>query len=166
MAIGTINLHLPGFYDATDPPGLAFDAHNVAYVVFADDDEEIMRWKINVPDNYASAPHLMGTIKMEGTNTTDGVVIAGRLQAVTPDNNEEFATGGYSTQVLDRVVVDDDANDTVSFDLTLNNDGMAPDDELWIEFSRVGDDTTTETDGDDAVGDMGLMSIKLEYTTT
>ncbi len=166
MALGTILLHLPGWLDDTTPPGVQFNADMLPELLFDSASEELVRWRVNMPENYASGLKMIGTITMASANTTDGVVLGGRVQAITPDNNESFSTGGYSTQAKDRVVVDDDAGQTVSFEVSLNDDGAVPDDEVIFEFSRVGNDTTTETSGDDATGDMVLTSIKLEYTTT
>ncbi len=142
-----------------------------ALILFDADTEKKIFFKFHLAikaGETVSTVNLVGNISMDGANTSDGVVLGCRIQTVAPDANDKFASGGWATQVKDRVVVDDDADEIVSFDLDMssNDDGMAPNDTVWLEFSRVGDDTTTETDGDDATGDMQLESLALQIVTT
>ena len=140
-------------------------------LLFDDASKQRFVAQIHAPEDMAVTPALRvrGNFSMDTANTgTKGVVIAIRGQAVTPDANESFSTSGWdATQVKDRVVVDNTVDETVSFDIDIStaDDGVAADDTFWLEFERTGDDTTTETSGDDATGNMQLESCVLEYTS-
>lgn len=166
MAIGYILLPAPTWQpDAAATPGVNYDNDGLELPAFTDAADEILRVEFPVPGNYASGGTLKGNISMAGANTSKGVVLGVRMQAVTPDNNEKYDSAGYAAQTKDRVPVDDTALEEIAFSIAPNMDGAAAGDNLIIEFSRVGTDTTTETSGDDATGDMHFHGAILEYTT-
>jgi hypothetical protein len=131
---------------------LAFDAGQT---------EQCM-WAFRMPADYASAPVLKVQYKMASATTAE-VVIEGRVAAVSDGDAQDVDANGFGTaNTSAATTVPGTAGhlDEISLALT-NNDSLAAGDFTIVYLARLGADG-----GDDATGDMEVVAVTLEYTTS
>lgn len=161
MATGTIILPVPAFFDSVNPCGYS-TFNSKPSLLFDDTADEICHWTFDMPENYASSPVLILKYGMLSA-TTNEVIVACQVMAVTAGDAAAITTDSYdtvNTSSADTVPATIEHTKEISLALT-NNDSVAADDWTALKFSRDANNV-----GDDATGDLRLISAKLEYTTT
>ena len=160
MATGTILLGIPpGGMDATVPPGLLFE-NNQWHLVFDAATDEICYWSFRCPENYASGFILKVRYKMD-TATTLEVIIRCAIRATA--DGEDPASSGFdtdNTSAATTVPGTAEQEDEISLTLT-NADSVAAGESMTVRLARDANNA-----GDDATGDMKVLGVTLEYTTT
>ena len=158
MAIAVILLPPLGELDVTNPPGIRIQSAT-RQPIFDDTTPEIVRWKLRLPANFDSALILRGMVTMMGANTgTKAVRLGCAVFAV--DSAEAGDTESFDTENTADVTINNTAGTRVDFVVALtNDDSAAAGDEITIKFRRVADHAN-----DDAVGDMAMPVVNLEYT--
>jgi hypothetical protein len=140
---------------AAPPPyflQLAFDATN----------DEQCYWAFRMPQDYASAPVLKVQYKMASA-TTGNVIIAGRIAAVSSGDSTDVdakALGTVNTSGASAVPGTAGYLTEISLALT-NADSLAAGDFITLYLARDPDNGS-----DTASGDMEVVAVSLEYTTT
>lgn len=162
MATGTIILPIPpSALDGTNPPPMRFEDHRWEMVL---DDTTVQPffWTWRMPENYASAPVLKVQFKATAAVTGDfGIDVA--IFAVSSGDSEDvdvptFATDNVSAGVT---VPDTTAGKLGEVSLALSNDdGLAAGDLISLRLNR---NTSVASD---ATGDIEVVAVSLEYTTT
>jgi len=162
MATGTIPLPVESAVpDATNPPGKSYFNSKPQWL-FDDTTDEILHWTFRMPENYASGLTLKCQYKMASA-TTNEVIVACEVMAVSDGDAQDVDADSYDTaNTSSAATVPGTAGylDEVSLTLT-NADSVAAGDFTAIKFRRDADNV-----GDDATGDMELIALSLEYTTT
>jgi hypothetical protein len=174
MATGTIPLPIGA---ATLPDGSSGNAAPAIQVVkssgadpkpfflqavFDPSTDEHMMWSFRMPSNYASAPVLKAQYKMVSA-TSGNVVIAGRVAAVSDGDAQDVDAKAFAAaNTSGATVVPGTAGhmDEISLSLT-TADSVAAGDFVIVWLSRDADNGS-----DTAAGDMEVISVSLEYTTT
>ena len=131
---------------------LAFDAST----------EEQAMWSFRMPADYASAPVLKVLYKMASA-TANGVVIEGRLAAVSdPDAQDVDAKAFAAANTSSTSTVPGTAGHMNEISLSLTNaDSVAAGDFVVVYLAR-----DVAAGGDTATGDMEVIAVSIEYTTT
>lgn len=127
--------------------------------------DESLMWQFQMPADYSSSPVLKCTYKMASA-TTGSVRVEGRLAAYTPgtDTNDADAKAFATTNSAGQTVPATTAGKEATISITLTNaDSVAAGDFCIVQLRRDADGTTGT---DDAAGDMEVVSVWLEYTTT
>lgn len=155
----THTIHLPiegGRSDSTVPAGVSLT--NLVKRLFDATQEEKHSWQFCMPANYSSGPALVLTWAMASA-TAGNVVLTGRVKAVTP-NTENIDTATYAADNDMTVAVPGTGGYTKRTSISLtNNDSVAADDFVQVEFARKGN-----SGSDTASGDLELLAVKLEYS--
>lgn len=131
---------------------LAFDATT----------QEYCQWQFRLPTNYSSTPVLKVQYKMASA-TSLGVVIEVKILAVSDGDSTDVDAATYSTANTSAdLTVPGTAGylDEISLSLT-NVNSWAAGDYVSLLLSRATGDAN-----DDATGDMEVVAVSLEYTTT
>lgn len=163
MATGTLHLPIPANgVDGTNPPGMLYE-NDQWCLLFNDTTDEICMWTFRAPTNYASAPVLKLTYKMDSATT--GAVNAGCEVRATADG-EDPASSAYDTiNYSGTTTVPGTAELLDSLSITLTNaDAMAAGELVTLKTRRDADGTSGNLD--DATGDMKLVAASFEYTTS
>lgn len=157
MATHTILLPIEGGRsDDTVPAGV--DLTNLVKRLFDDSQEEKHSWQFCIPSNYSSGPVLVITFSMVSDNSGN-VVLTGRVKAVTP-NTEDIDAATYDADNDVTTSIPGTLGYTKRVNITLtNNDSLAADDFVQVEFARKGN-----SGSDTATGDLELLAVKLEYS--
>lgn len=131
---------------------LAFDATT----------QEFVQWQFRLPANYASTPVIKAQYKMASA-TTGGVVIEVRVLAVSDGDSTDVDAAAYSTANTSAgSTVPGTAGYLDEISLSLSNvNSWAAGDYVSLLFSRAPADAN-----DTATGDMEVIAVSLEYTTT
>ena len=160
MATGSIILPIPpSAVDQTNPPGMLFENNQWA-LLFDDSTDELCYWSFRMPENYASAPVLKVRYKMVSA-TADEVIIQAAIRATA--DGEDPASSGFdtdNTSAATTVPGTAEQMDEISLTMT-NNDSVAAGESVTLRFNRDADNA-----GDDATGDMKVIEVTLEYTTS
>lgn len=124
--------------------------------------KEQLTWSFRMPANYASGPTLKVTYKMASA-TTGGVVIEGRVAAISPgDATDADAKGFGSANTSSTSTVPGTAGYEAEISLTLSNaDSLAAGDHVVIYLAR-----DPAAGGDTATGDMEVVGVNLDFTTS
>lgn len=156
MAIHTIHLPIEGGRsDSVAPARVSLTV--LVKRLFNDSLEKKHSWQFCMPSNYVSYPVLIVTWAMASA-TSNNVVLTGRVKAVTP-NTEDIDAAAYDSDNDMTVAVPGTGGYTKNTSIVLvNNDSLAADDFVQIEFARKGNNAS-----DTASGDLELMAVKLEY---
>ncbi len=130
-------------------------------LLFAADSTESALFQFRVPTDYSSAPVLKLIYSMASA-TADKVDIEVEVMSVA--DGEDVDTSSFDTlnEIVGGTTVPGTAGfaDSISITLT-NNDSMVAGELILIRINRDHDD------GDDtATGDLELLAVSLEYTTT
>lgn len=162
MTTGTIILPVPGQFDATNPPGLSY-FNSKPRALFDDTTSQTMHWTFRMPQDFASGLIAKMQFSMAGANTSDKIEFEASLMAVSDGDAVAIDTDSYDTVNNGVVTVPDTAGhlDEVSITMT-NDDSVAAGDWCAFKLSRDADDGTNDT----ATGDLELVAMSLEYTTT
>lgn len=161
MATGTVPLPIPGHFDVTSPPGLAF-SNSIPKVLFDDTTPEAMYWQFRMPQNYASAPVFKLQYSMASA-TADDVDFEVSVMAVTDGDSQDLDAESYDTVNSGNKTVPGTAGYLDEISIALSNaDSLAAGDYVRIKMERDADDATN----DDATGDCEVWATSLEYTTT
>jgi hypothetical protein len=130
-------------------------------VLFATDSTEEALYQIELPENYSSGPVLKLKYAMASA-TTGKVDMEAKIMAIA--DGEDIDTGSFDTlnNVSGGTAVPGTAGhrDTISITLT-NADSMVAERTVLIHIQRDHDDGN-----DTAAGDLELIGIVLEYTTS
>lgn len=131
---------------------LAFDAAT----------QEQCCWSLRMPADYASALTMKVLYKMASA-TSGGVVIEGRAGAVTGDDSTDVDALDFdSANASGTSAVPGTAGYLKEISLTLTNaDSVAAGDFMVVFLAR-----SVAAGGDDATGDMEVVSVALTYTTS
>lgn len=131
---------------------LAFDATT----------QEYCQWQFRLPSNYASSPVLKVQYKMASA-TSGGVVVEAKVLAVTDGDSTDVDAATYSTaNTSGGSTVPGTAGYLKEISLTLTNvNSWAAGDFVSLLLSRAPGDAN-----DTATGDMEVVTVSLEYTTT
>jgi hypothetical protein len=158
MATHTIELAIEGgIVDATAPAGVSLSG-GIFKRLFDASQEERHRWQLDMPANYASDPVLVVTWSM-ASSVAGNVVLTGRVKAVTP-NTEDIDAAAFAADNDTTQAVPGTLGYTKQVDIALaNDDGLAADDWVQIEFARDG-----ASGSDTAAGDLELVAARLEYS--
>ena len=161
MATSYILLPIPGEFDDTAPPGIAYTV-NLPRVLFDDTTPEIMYWQFRLPGNYASGPVLKCQYTMSSA-TSGTVEFEASIWAISDGDSADVDTESYDTVNTGSATVPGTAGylDEISITMT-NADSMAAGDLVRLQLARDADDGTNDT----ATGDLELRVLSLEYTTT
>jgi len=161
MATGTILLPLPGNPDNSNPPGLEWFNSKIR-LLFDDSTDEITHITFRMPENYASAPVLKAQYSMASA-TSGNVIIACQVMAVTDGDSAAVDTDSYDTvNTSSATAVPGTAGYIDEISLTLTNaDSLAAGDWIALKFSRDANNAS-----DTATGDLELIALSLEYTTS
>lgn len=130
----------------------AFDAATV----------EQMMWSFRMPQDYVSAPVLRVQYKMASA-TSGNVVIEGRVAAVSDGDAQDVDANGFDSANTSSVTaVPGTAGylDEISLALA-NSDSLAANDFVIVYLARDADHAS-----DTATGDMEVVAVSLEYTTS
>lgn len=148
-------------FDRTNPPGVNVD-NPENRMVFDDTTSEICRLVIELPPNFSGGLVIRGKIAAVPANT--GTKVCGIGVAVdAKDTAENIASETFDTENTIEITVNNTANTQVDWSLALTNaDSAAASDRLVIKLRRV----TTGLTGTNAVGDVVIEPLILEYTTT
>lgn len=157
MATHTIILPVEGGRaDSTVPAGVSLTG--LIKRLFDDSQEEKHSWQFDMPENYSSSPVLVATWAMASA-TSGNVVLTGRVKAVTP-NTEDIDAATYAADNDVTMAVPGTGGYTKQTSIALtNDDSLAADDFVQIEFARKGN-----SGSDTASGDLELLAIKMEYS--
>lgn len=129
---------------------------------FDDTTVEMLMWSFRMPQDYASAPVLKVQYKMAATNA-DEVIIEGRIMAVSDGDNQDVDADAFAAANTSAAITVPGTigwMDEISLALA-NDDGLAAGDFIIVYLARDADAA-----GDDAAGDMEVVAVSLEYTTT
>lgn len=131
---------------------LAFDATT----------EEQCMWSFRMPADYASGPILKVQYKMASA-TSGNVIIEGRIAAVSDGDAQDVDAKGFGTaNTSSATAVPGTAGYLDEISLTLTNaDSLAAGDFTIIYLNR-----DAANGSDTATGDMEVVAVSLEYTTT
>ncbi len=160
MAIGSILLPIPGLFDASAPPGIDFE-DNRPRVLFDDTTVETMYWTFMMPQDFASG--LIAKLQYSMASAV-ALEIEFEISLHAASVGEELDTPSFDTvNASGGITVPGTAGflDTVSVTMT-NDDSVAARDHCILKLERDSDDATN----DDATGDLELVAISLEYTTS
>ena len=159
MATGSILLSIPAQgVDATNPPGLLYE-NDQWCLLFDAATDEICYWSFRMPENYASAPVLKIRYKMD--SATSGNVVTRVAVRATADG-EDPASSGYDTDNSSTTAVPGTAEQEDEISTTLTNaDSIAAGESCTIRLARDADNAS-----DTATGDMKVVAVTLEYTTS
>lgn len=118
-------------------------------------------WSDRMPVNYASAPVAKVVYKMASATTGD-VVLDVRLGATTPGDAVDEDAQDYGSANTATNTVPGTAGHTKEVSITLTNaDSIAAGDLYSIRVARNG-----SSGSDTATGDLELLAVVIEYTTT
>lgn len=164
MATGTILLSIPPQgVDATNPPGMLWE-NDQWVLLFDESTDELCYWSYRMPENYSdsAAPILKVRYKMD-QSTSGEVVVRCAIRATADGQNpatETYDSENVSTATT--VPATAEQEDEISLTLT-NRDSVAAGESFTIRFGRDADNA-----GDDATpaGDMKVVALSLEFTTT
>lgn len=161
MATGTIILPIPGHYDATNPPGLEF-FNSKPRVLFNDTTPETMHWTFRMPADFASG--LIAKAQYTMFSATSGLVeFEASAMAVTDGDAAAVDTDNYDTVNTGSATVPATAGHMDEISITMTNaDSVAAGDWVAFRLARDADDATNDT----ATGDLELIAVSLQYTTT
>ena len=131
---------------------LAFDATT----------QEFVQWQFRLPANYSSSPVIKCIYKMASA-TSGGVVIEVKVLAVSDGDSTDVDAATYSTaNTSGSLTVPGTAGYIDEISLSLSNvNSWAAGDWVSLLFSRAPADSN-----DTAAGDMEVIAVSLEYTTT
>lgn len=124
--------------------------------------KEQLMWACRMPSNYASAPVLKVQYKMASA-TSGNVVIEGRLAAVSDGDTTDVdakAFGSANTSAATAVPGTAGYLDEISLALT-NADSLAAGDYVVVYLARDAAHAS-----DTATGDMEIIGVSLDYTTS
>lgn len=160
MATGTIILSIPGYPDATNPPGFGV-FNSKPRALFDASTSETMHWTFRMPSDYASAPVLKLQYSMASA-TSGTIEFEAAIMAVSDGDAAAVDTDSYDTANTGSATVPGTAGylDEVSITMT-NADSLAAGDWVALRLSRDADDGSNDT----ATGDLELIAASLEYTT-
>lgn len=159
MATGTINLPLPGFYDPTNPPELAFTAAGRPNLLFDDTTDELLLWVFRLPADYASGLTIKWQYSMV-TATTNVVAIRTEVMAIA--DGEDIDTDNFAAvEASADATVPGTAGLMDEISDALGTPTVAAGDYIAIRAGRE-----NGTSGTNASGDMELWAASLEYTTS
>ncbi|GIH26063.1 hypothetical protein Aph01nite_43730 [Acrocarpospora phusangensis] len=124
--------------------------------------KEQLTWSWRMPANYASGLTVKVTYKMASA-TTGGVVIEARVAAISPgDATDADAKAFGSANTSSTSTVPGTAGHEAEISLAVaNNDSLAPGDHVVFYLAR-----DPGAGGDTAAGDMEIVAVSLDYTTT
>lgn len=119
-------------------------------------------WLFNLltPGDYASGGTLRGVAKFTSATTGNAIMKAGQVSstdASTDDDAVVFAAGDLSASIA----APGTQGQTVSFTIALTATNMAANKTMRLFIGRDPDHAS-----DTAIGDLELLSLNLEYTTT
>jgi hypothetical protein len=124
--------------------------------------DEMVSWSFRMPQDYASAPSLKVQYKMASA-TSGNVIIACDIMAVSDGDSQDVdadAFGTINTSAATTVPATAGYLDEISLTLT-NNDSLVAGDFVLVHLSRDANNA-----GDTAAGDMEVVAVSLEYTTS
>ena len=124
--------------------------------------DEMMMWSFRMPVDYASSPVLKVQYKMVSA-TSGNVIIAAHIAAVSDGDAQDVDAKGFGTvNTSSATAVPGTAGhiDEISLSLT-NNDSLAANDFCIVQLRRDADNAS-----DTATGDMEVVAVTMEYTTT
>jgi hypothetical protein len=130
-------------------------------VLFATDSTEEALYQFEVPQNYASSPVLQIKYAMASA-TSNKVDMECKVMSLADGEDVDTASFDTLNEISGGTTVPGTAGfrDTISLTLT-NNDSMAASETLFLHIQRDHDDAD-----DTAAGDLELIGLALEYTTT
>lgn len=161
MATGTISLPIPGHFDASAPPGLAFEA-SLARVLFDAATPQTMHWVFRMPADYASG--LTARVQYTMVSAVSGTVeVEASLMAVSDGDAQDLDAAGHDTANTGSATVPATAGHLDEISITMTNaDAVAAGDWCAFRLARDADDVTNDT----ASGDLELRALSLEYVTS
>lgn len=124
--------------------------------------DEMFYFSFRMPVDYASGPVLKLQYKM-ATATSGNVVMSGRIAAISDgDTTDADAKALGTDNVSAATTVPGTAGYIDEINLTLTNtDGLAAGDFVIVRIARDADNAS-----DTATGDLELIAVTFEYTTT
>ncbi len=124
--------------------------------------EEQLQWSFRMPQDYASAPVLKVQYKMASATTLE-VIIASRIAAVSDGDSQDVDANAFGTvNTSSAITVPGTVGHLDEISLALSNaDSLAAGDFIILLLARDAD-----ASGDDATGDMEVVAVSLEYTTS
>lgn len=161
MPTGTIILPVQAIKLPSSNP-FALDASGNHFKLLGDATTgESGAWQFRLPSNYSSSPVLKIQYTMVSA-TTGGVALDASVDAVSDGDSQDVDTETYDTKNTGTATVPGTAGylDEISIPLT-NNDGMAAGDFAKIKLAR-----DPANGSDTATGDIEIIAVSLEYTTT
>jgi hypothetical protein len=159
---GTINLAIEGgTHDASNPAGRDY-FNSKPRLTFADAADETHHYTFRMPENYASGLTLKAQYSMESA-TSGNVILAAQVMAVSDGDSAAVDTDSYDTaNTSSATAVPGTAGYIDEISLTLSNaDSVAAGDWVAIKIFRDADNAS-----DTATGDLELIALSLEYTTS
>lgn len=161
MATGTILLPLLGGFDATNPPSIEL-FNSKLRLLFDATTDEIIHKTFRMPQNYASGLILKAQYSMVSA-TSGNVAISCEVMAVSDGDAAAVDSDSYdtiNTGAATAVPATAGYMDEISLTLT-NADSAAAGDWIALKIRRDADHAN-----DTATGDLELIAISIEYTTT
>jgi len=125
--------------------------------------DEMLHWSFRMPANYASAPVLKVLFKMASA-TSGNVIIEGRVVAITPGDATDLDADAFATTNTSSAtaVPATTAGKIGEISLALTNEDSAAAGDFVIIYLRRDADNGSDT----ATGDMEVVAVSLDYTTT
>lgn len=161
MATGTILLPLIGGFDATNPPGVESFNSKTRLLFDASTDEIIYR-QFRLPQNYASGLTLKVQYSMASA-TSGNVIVSCEVMAVSDGDSQAVDSDSYDTiNTSSATAVPGTAGYLDELSLSLSNaDSAAAGDWVSLKIRRDADNAS-----DTAAGDMEVIALAVEYTTS
>jgi len=122
---------------------------------------EQMMWSFRMPADFSSSPVLKVQYKMVSATAND-VAVEARIAAVSDGDAQDVDAKAFGSANAATKTVPGTAGHIDEISITLTNaDSLAAGDFVVVYFARTG-----AAGGDTATGDMEVIAVSLEYTTT
>lgn len=132
-------------------------------LAFDDTADEYSSWCFTMPDTYTTTQTLYfdGVFSMREATTGD-VILNVRVAAISTGDSQDWNAMTYDSNNALTIAVPSTQGRTRDFSIPLsNNDSVAPNDYLCVDFIRDADDAS-----DDAIGDLQLIgSVRPRWAT-
>ena len=159
MATGTIILPILGAVgDPTNPPGVAFTAANRPHLLFDGTTDELLIWAFHLPADYASGLTIKVYYSMASAATNN---VAIRTEVMAIADGEDIDTDNLAAvEASTDATVPGTAGLCDLISDALGTPTVAASDYIALRFGRE-----NATSGVNAMGDMEVWAVWLEYTT-
>ena len=163
MATGTIILPVQAAKLPASNPAQIDAAEGNWRLLFDDTTDESCLWQFRMPTNYASG--LVAKIQFSLAATASGTDTAAfetAIMAVTPEDAADIVTDSYDTVNAGTLALANNQTAGYLKEISItqtNDDSVVAGDYMKFKLNR-------DVSADDVVGDLEVVAISLEYTTT